>query len=252
MGDDSTIQSVVRGFEIVETLSLAGGLTVSEVAEELDMPVSTTHNYLESLRKTGFVVQTDQQYRPSTRFLEVGGRRRQRMPIVRAAADELPKLASATGEHVSLMIEENGKGVLITLEKGDEAIDINAFNGVRMPLHSVAPGKAILSELSRERVEEILDRHGLEQVTRETVTDRDELFEQLERTRERGYAIDEGERMSGMTCIAVPVLDMNGDVRASVCVCSPSHRVDDEDRIDEIVTAVQRSANVIQVNLDYS
>lgn len=252
MPDDGTINSVVKAFEIVEALSLSGGMTVSELAGEMDIPVSTTHNYLNSLVKTGFVVRNDRIYRPGTKFLEVGERRRQRTAVVKAAASELPQLAENTGEHVSLMIEENGEGVLISLEKGAEAINLDSFHGVRMPLHSVAPGKAILSRLPQERVEEILDRHGLEEMTKHTITEREALYEELAKARERGYAIDQGERMSGMTCIAAPVLDMNDEVRASVCVCSPSHRVDDEKRVDKIAKAVQRSANVVQVNLDYS
>lgn len=252
MTNDGTIQSVVRAFEIVDVLSLSGGQTVSELASELDIPVSTTHNYLDSLAQTEFVVQDGRVYRPGTKFLEIGERRRQRMPVVKAAATELSELADTTGEHVSLMIEENGLGVLITLEKGEEGIDIDAFHGVRTYLHTVAPGKAILSHLPQSRVEEILDQHGLERMTKHTVTDRERLSEQLEQIREQGYAIDRGERMSGMTCIAVPILDMNDQVRAAVCVCSPSHRVDDDDRVNEIMKAVQRSANVIQVNFDYS
>ncbi|WP_255193931.1 IclR family transcriptional regulator [Natronobeatus ordinarius] len=252
MDDDGTIKSVVKAFEIVESLSRHGGLTASDLATELDLPVSTAHNYLNSLTQTGFVVRDDLEYRPSTKFLEIGERRRQRMAVVRAAESELPKLAATTGEHISLMIEENGLGVLISLDEGEEAINIDAFRGVRMPLHTVAPGKAILAELPHARVDAILDQHGLERMTKNTITDRDELYEELERTRERGYAIDDGERMSGMTCIAAPVLDMNDEVRASVCVCSPSYRIDDEESLEEVARAVQRSANVVQVNLDYS
>lgn len=253
MGENGTIQSLVKGFEIIEVMSLRGGLTASELASELDMPISTSHNYLETLTKTGFVIrEEDRIYRPSTKFLEIGERRRQRMPVVKVTAAELSNLAEETGEHVSLMIEENGLGVLIRLEKGENAIDIDAFHGVNMPLHTVAPGKAILSHLPHHRIEEILDRHGLEPMTKHTVTDRDRLFQQLEQIRDQGYAIDRGERMSGMTCIAVPVLDMSEQIRAAVCVCSPSHRVETGDYIDETLKALQRSANVIQVNLDYS
>ncbi|MHC3437683.1 IclR family transcriptional regulator [Natrialbaceae archaeon A-gly3] len=251
MNDDGAIKSVHNAFEIVEVLSFSGGLTASGLADELELPVSTAHNYLTTLTQTGFVVREGNRYFPSTRFLEIGERRRQRMAVVKAASSELPNLAAETGEHISLMIEENGMGVLISLDTGTEAINIDAFRGVRMPLHAVAPGKAILSELPEERVEEIIDQHGLEWMTKNTITDRERLSEELEETRERGYAVDEGERMSGMTCIAAPVLDRNDAVRGAVCVCSPSHRVDD-DRFEEITKAVKRSANVIQVNLDYS
>ncbi|WIV67849.1 IclR family transcriptional regulator [Natrialbaceae archaeon AArc-T1-2] len=251
MSDDGTIQSVANAFEIVESLSHNGGQTASELASELDIPVSTAHNYLHTLTETGFVVRTGTVYRPGTRFLEVGERRRQRMTVVRAAESTLPKLAAETGEHVSLMIEENGLGVVVDLETGAEAIDLDSFRGVRMPLHTIAAGKAILAHLPRDRLDGIIDRYGLEQLTENTITDRETLYDHVVRIRERGYAVDRGERMSGMTCIAAPILDRNDEVRAAVCVCSPSHRVDD-DRLEEIATAVQRGANVVQVNVDYS
>ncbi|WP_136718307.1 IclR family transcriptional regulator [Halorientalis salina] len=244
-------RTVDRAFEIVDVLAEKGGLRGSTVAEELDMPVSTTHDYLQALVTTGFVTKTENVYRTSTRFLEVGQRQRHRLDVFTAAQDELETVAQETKEHVTLMIEEGGQGVLIAIQEGSDAVSLFAYPGARMPLHATAPGKAILAYLPRERVDEILDEHGLVAVTNQTITNRDTLFEQLETIREQGYAVDDGERIAGMVCIAAPVLDKEDNVQASLCVCGPRSRID-EQRQEAIADVVRRSANVVQVNLDYA
>jgi DNA-binding IclR family transcriptional regulator len=244
-------RTVDRAFEIVDVLAEKGGLRGSDVAEALDLPVSTTHDYLQALVATGYVTKTENVYRTSTRFLEVGQRQRHRRDVFTAARDELETVAQETEEHVTLMIEERGQGVLIAIQEGPDAVSLFAYPGARMPLHATAPGKAILAYLPEERVDDILDEHGLVAVTNQTITDRDTLFEQLETVREQGYAVDDGERIAGMVCIAAPVLDKEDNVQASLCVCGPRSRID-EQRQEEISDVVRRSANVVQVNLDYA
>ncbi len=55
-------------------------------------------------------------------------------------------------------------------------------------MHQVAGGKAILAEYSRERVEGIIEQHGLPATTEYTITDPETLFQELEDIRKRGYA----------------------------------------------------------------
>lgn len=246
-----TIQSVERAFRIVDELAESGGLRGAAVADRLDMPVSTAHDYLQALTETGYVTKSADQYNPSTRFLEVGQQHRHRLEVFRAAQDELDTVAAETDEHVTLMIEENGQGVLVDIREGADAVSLFAYPGARMPLHATAPGKAILAHMSTARVDEVLDEHGLVAMTDDTVTDRGELSEQLETIRERGYAVDDGERIAGMVCIAAPVLDKEDTIQAAICVCGPRSRIDDQRRT-EISEVVRRSANVVQVNVDYA
>lgn len=244
-------QTVDRAFQIIDELAETGGLRGSAVAERLDMPVSTVHDYLQALTATGYVTKTDNIYRTSTRFLEVGQQHRHRLDVFRAAQDELDVVADETDEHVTLMIEENGLGVLIAIREGADAVSLFAYPGARMPLHATAPGKAILAYMPSDRVEDILDEHGLVAVTNRTITDRDVLFDQLETVRAQGYAIDDGERIAGMVCIAAPVLDKEDTIKAAICVCGPRSRIDDQ-RQETIAEVVRRSANVVQVSLDYA
>ena len=243
-------RSVERAFRLVDELAENGGGGVSELADRLDMPVSTVHDYLQALVATGYVTMDNKEYQTTTRFLEVGHRHRHRLEVFKAVRDELEDVAEETGEHATLLIEEDDQAVILAVQEGPDAVNLFAYPGARMPLHATAPGKAMLAHMPAERVDGIIDRHGLVAVTSQTITDSDVLFEQLESIRQAGYAVDEGERIAGMVCIAAPILDKSDQVRGSICVCGPQSRID-ETRRNEIADVVKRAANVTQVNLDY-
>lgn len=247
---DSSNQSVQRAFRIISELSENGSGRVSELGERLDMPVSTVHDYLQALVATGYVTVDEKEYRTTTQFLEVGHRQRHRLEVFKAVRDELETVAEETGEHATLLIEEDDQAVILAVQEGPDAINLFAYPGARMPLHATAPGKAMLAHMSEDGVDEIIDRHGLVEVTPRTITDQDVLFEELDQIRQQGYAVDEGERIAGMVCIAAPILDKSDRIRGAICVCGPRSRIDEERR-DEIADVVQHAANVTQVNLDY-
>lgn len=244
-------KSVGRTFVIIEELSKSGPMSVSELSEVLDIPVSTVHDYLQSLVQKGYVAREDKQYRTTTKFLEIGYQQLHRSKIYKAAEPELDALAEQTGEHVTLMTEENGEGALLAVREGKKAVSVRSYPGARMPLHATAPGKAILAHMPSERIDDIIDSRGLPSLTKHTITDPERLREELTEIREQGYAVDEGERITGMVLVSAPILDRNERIRAAVCVAGPRNRFD-EQRQQEVSSLVKEVANVIQVQIDYA
>lgn len=108
------------------------------------------------------------------------------------------------------------------------AVHIDLYIGQRVYLHTLALGKAILAHLPRERVEEIIEEHGLLRETDLTITDRDELYDELEESRSRGIAFGPDERLQGLHGIATPIKNINGDVLGSISVAGPSKRIFEE------------------------
>lgn len=247
---DEKNRSVTRAFRIVEALSKQRGMGVSRLADKVELPVSTVHDYLQALRSTGYVRKEGTEYFTTTRFLEIGHRDRSQREIYTAVDDELPTAAQETGEQVTLIVEEDGDGVLLAVAEGEAAVDLPAYPGARVPLYANAGGKAILAHVSGDRLESLLDKQAFEPITKQTITDRNELHEELETIRERGYALDYGERIAGFVCVAVPVLDRDDTVRGSICVCGPGSRMH-EGRRQEILPIIRRVANITQVNMDY-
>ncbi|MFC6975248.1 IclR family transcriptional regulator C-terminal domain-containing protein [Halomicroarcula sp. GCM10025709] len=250
LGDQTASLDVAFG--IIEVLKERGQAPVEAVAEELDVLPSTVEHYLSWLESEDYVVQRGNQYENGLRFLDLGERVKHSTGVFDIAADEVDRLADESGELALFSLEEHGENVLMYKSNGDDAIQTSHEIGLREPLHCSGLGKAILSELPRKRVEAIVDERGLPQFTEHTITSRDRLFDELERTRERGYAIDDEEAKPGIRCVAAPVVLGDGDLYGAVSVTAPRSRMEGErleEELPEIVTGV---ANVIEVNAIYA
>lgn len=246
------VQAAATTFEIIETVRELEGAGVSELADHLSKPKSTVHDYLQTLTEANYLINQDGHYRVGARFLELGGHARSRMLVYQIAQPEVKKLARETGEHANLMIEEHGKGIFLCKSKGEEAVRLDTHAGMRVHLQTTALGKTILAHLPDDRVDEILDTHGLPEVTEETVTNRAELKDQLEEIRERGYAFDNEERVKGMRCVAAPITGPEDEVFGAISVSGPVSRMQGERFSTELPDMVTNAANVVEVNIAHS
>ncbi len=252
MGKNVKINAVETTAKLLEILSREGGMGVGEVAEKADMPKSTAHDYLRSLDETGYLVRNSDGYVLSTRLLEQGARRRLDMEVYQTAKPQIKKLAWETGEHATLMIEENCAGILLSTMMGDDAVEVVANDGTRTPLHATAPGRTIMANLAEDRVNEILNCRGLPQVTKHTITDRDELMSELELIREQGYASEKGEIMDGMRGVGAPIIRRDTEaVLGAVSVYGPISRTNNKEFEETIPQLLIEAANVIELNMTY-
>jgi DNA-binding IclR family transcriptional regulator len=241
------VRTTEKSLTLIEELNRRGGARITTLADELSMGKSAIHNHLSTLEEHGFVVKNGNTYELSLRFLDIGGQLRSEMDVYRVAEPQVEALAEESGELVHLVVEEGGEGVYLCRSKGDRAVDLDTYVGCRHPMHSSAFGKAIFSHLPERRVESIIDCHGLPPVTPKTITTRGELYDALERTRERGFAIDDEERLEGLRCIAAPIR-FDSEVIGAISISAPTARIDDDWAENEFVDQLCRTANVIELN----
>lgn len=246
------IQAVDNTFEILHALRDRGWTGVSELAEDLDIPKSTVHVYLSTLHDNGYLTKEDGQYRPSLRFLEMGGNIRQRLTIFQTARQHIDELSNRTGEVANLGVEENGQRVLLYTTEPPEGIFDNAPTGEFKPIHWTAIGKALLAQLSDSRIREIVDDRGLPAATDKTITDIDELFEEVERIREQGYAVEDEEHWEQIKAIAVPIEHLSDPpVRAAVAISGPKNRIGEGERVEEFLEEIRSTVNVIELEYEH-
>ncbi|RRJ33799.1 HTH-type transcriptional regulator XacR [Halocatena pleomorpha] len=245
------VRTTEKTLALIEQLMEGGPCGVTELASDIDMGKSAVHNHLTTLQKHGYVQQIDDEYQLSLKFLEVGGRIRKSMELYQVAEPEVKSLAAETGELANILIEEQGMGVYLMRAKGADAVDLDTYAGLRTRLHTTALGKAILAYLPESRVTEILDQHGLQQKTPKSISTREELFQALDAVRERGYAIDDGERLEGLRCLGAPVRTSSGEVLGAISVSAPASRVSDQDLHGDLPEKVLSAANVIELNINY-
>lgn len=249
---ENKVKTTGTALRILEVLQELEGAGIAEITSKVDCSKSTVYKHLNTLVDERYVVKEDGKYYVGLRFLRFGEHARKRRKLYHIAKPEMESLAEETGEMSNLLVEENGRGVLLNRESSANAVSLDTDVGKEVYLHSTANGKAILAELPRERVEEIVDRHGLPKATEQTTTDRGNLFDQLETIRERGWAVDDEERLEGLRCVAVPIVAPNGPILGALSVSGPVSRIRGERFHEEIPEKLLQVQNIIQMNVAYS
>ncbi|PSP94048.1 transcriptional regulator [Halobacteriales archaeon QS_4_62_28] len=250
MAETKTINAVETTLEIVEALKNRQPAGVSTVAEAVSVPVSTAYMHLNTLRQQGYVVKEAGNYRLSLRFLEHGGAVRQQLDFFTVVKDEVNQLTYLTGEIAGFAVEEQGQRVVLYRSEGSGAVGDQIPIGEYAHLHWTSLGKAILAHLPTERIDKIIDRHGLPANTPRTITDKEELLTELDAIRRAGYAVDDAERRRGIRGIAVPVLDADEEIIGSVGVAGPKMRFG-ERYMAELFDTLSEKRNVIEVRNEF-
>lgn len=250
--DSTMVKTAQTTFRILEAIKARDEATVTELTDEFALSKSSIHNYLKTLEHQGYVVREGNVYRVGLRLLDLGGYARHKQRIYQLAKEEVTKLAEETGEMTNLLVEEHGRGIYLHRANGEQAVKSDSYIGHRVHLHNTALGQAIMAHLPEERVEEIIDRHGLPKTTENTITERDALFERLERVREEGIAFDDEARLVGLRCVAKPIINKENEVEGAISISGPTSRFQGERYRTELPEKLESAANVIELNINYT
>jgi IclR family acetate operon transcriptional repressor len=238
-----TIKTTERSLDIVREVQKSAGATLGEVAETVGISKSTAYKHLTTLTSRGYLVREGDQYHLGLKFANRGEFARSRRPAYRMAAEKVDELAKRTDEEVDFVVENDGRVMTVHLsydlnnpfqEKSVDQSNKHWRTGTYYHLHCIAAGKAVLSTLSDAEIEAVVDRWGLPKRTEQTITDRDELFAEVETIRERGWAYSEGEYVDGLAAVAMPVYEPDGEAIGALAVNGPTYNFQGETRLAEI------------------
>ena len=213
------VKSANRAIDIFELLAgETQGLTVSEISDRLGLARSSTHGLVRTLHSRGYLMEDGgRRFHLGARLIQLGLNVADRLELRTAARAPLERLVGATHDTALLVVPEAGE--LLYVDKVlSAARDVRTDPRVasRRPLHCSSLGKALLAALDDESVLTIVDEVGLERVTEYSLADRDALLTDLERTRQRGYAVDRQEALLGVWCVGAPVRDHTGRSVAAI------------------------------------
>ncbi len=219
------VQSLVRGFELLEAIGDMGGEAgLSELAVRTGLAPGTTHRIVRTLVDLGYLRQLpSRRYTLGARLLRLGDTAS--ALLGRWATPVLTELVAATGETANLAVLDGDRAVYVAQVPSPHSVRMFTEIGRRVPLHCTGVGKALLSLLPDKGVDTLIDRSGLPAVTPTTITDPAALRTELAQAREQGWVRDEGEQETGVRCVAVPVSGPAGPV--AVSVSGPVGRVDE-------------------------
>ncbi|AOW79265.1 IclR family transcriptional regulator [Halodesulfurarchaeum formicicum] len=219
-----THETTNTSLRVLDAVADLEGATVSEIADELDMAVSTAHKHLQTLLGNGLIVKHDDEYQLGLKLYHLGSKAKRREPQFMLAREKTYELAERTREVVNFSVLENGRAITLF-----DSLDTGTLEGFQRGqyfyLHSTAAGKAMLAEMDESQIDAIIDQWGLPKFTEFTITDRETLCEELEQVRKRGYAVNKQESWENLKAVAVPVTDSNGEVLGAMDVSGSPHRI---------------------------
>ena len=226
----NTIQSLDRALNVLDALAASGGMTLTDLSENLDQSPATMYRVLFTLEARG-IVETDpqtQEWHVGPMAFRLGSAFLRRTSVVERARPVMRRLMEDTGETSNLGIERGGEVMFLSQVETHHSIRAFFPPGTLSPMHASGIGKALLSLYDDDRIARLIRQHPLDRFTSRTLTTAEGLAADLARVRSRGYAIDDEEKTEGMRCVAAPVLNLHGEAVAGLSVSGPSHRLPPE------------------------
>ncbi|MGY2701380.1 MULTISPECIES: IclR family transcriptional regulator [unclassified Nocardioides] len=234
----SQVPAATRALRVLRFLAgQPDPVPLDRIMRACELPRSTTYHLLHVMEEEGFVVHLADEHRfglgPAA--FELGSGYARQEPLQRIARRPLADLVDRVAQSAHLAILHGREVLYVVEERAPRRPPLVTDVGVRLPAHLTASGRAILARLPASQVRalypsatEFVERHGRGPAAPSA------LRALLSDTRQRGYAVEDGEVTPGLASVAVAVLDHNRHPVAAVAVTYPDDS--DADGLPEAVT----------------
>ena len=240
------VQSLTRALSILDALAdNDDGLSLTALAKTVALPPSSAHRLLTTLQRKRFVrfEPATMAWRIGVQAFVVGNAFARSRDVVALAMPYMRQLMEKTGETVNLYVPNGGHAICIAQVQSQQTIRAISRPGGTIALHRSAAGKAMLAQMTTAEVDEVVAKHGLEKITKNSITAPSKLHAELSRTRIRGFALDDEEFAPGLRCIAAVILDEYGAAQGALSIAGPVGRLTDArlPKLGDIVSAAGRA-----------
>ncbi len=218
----------LKVFGVLEAVVLADRApTTADLAARLNIPIPTMHRIVAMLVGEGML-----RREPGTRRLGPGhrllgfGLRTLEAAVRWAPGRALLEAASArVGETVNLGALDGAAVVYLDRVEASWPLGLRFESGSRVPLHCTAMGKLLLAHMPLAPREAMTGALTLTRYTPATITSALRLRRELDHIVEQGFSIDDQEFLAGVVCLASPIRDGSGAVRAAIAISAPAVRL---------------------------
>ena len=246
-------QTVDRAFSLLDVLADSERpLSLSEIAQLAELNISTCLRLLRTLEQRHYVERTHDSgaYRLGARIFALAHALESQLDIRSIARPVLERLSRVTGESAGLIVRQGNEGIVIERVVGPAALRHVTGLGHRGPLYCTSAGKALLAWGDPGFVERYLATEPLVPLTPTTIIDPARILVELDQVRNRGYALDFGEREVGLVGAAAPIRDVGDRLVGAIGCSGPVNRLT-ETVMATLVAGIVAGANEISIQLGW-
>ena len=222
-------------------------MTLADIARAADLDRSATQRLVYTLETLGYLkrIEGTRNYGLSSKVLQFSHSYLKANQLIDKASPYLLDMSRNLGETCNLHELDGHEVVFVARFPGRHLIHIDFVIGSRLPAYFTASGIAILSALPEDVRQDLLKRTQLEPLTPYTITDPDELREQVQVAAMRGYSIQVNQSVMGDISVAAPIIDEHGRAVAAVNISVPTTRWTRERAEAELVQHIHVAATSI-------
>ncbi len=242
---------VKKAFQILKLIAKTDrGLKISELSRDLGISKSTMHGITTALEGLGALTRNPLTKRFTLGFtlFELGRSAYSRIDIKDLARPFMEDLMEKTQESVFLGVRNGEHVTVLDIVESIKDLKITSPIGTTIPLMAGATGKVFLSLMRKKQVAEIIKSKGLHKYTENTITDHDLYLKEIMSVKEKGYAIDNEEYISGVSAVAAPVAG-KGHLKSAVWVVGFKASID-EDKLKALAKETKDTAELISRSID--
>ena len=241
------VAAVLTTLHVLEEVARRQPVGVSELARSTGMAKSSVQRCLVTLQHAGWLRMVDPEHARwgvTTKPLGIGLRAAGEEGLRDMALPYLEELRDITQETIHLSVCDGGSLIIIARRDSPQAVRTFIEIGTRVPVHAAASGLAILAQLEANDLDRVLG-NDLSGYTSTTIVDRDAVLAEVERTRERGYAVNDASWWRPDVCaVAAAVTSASGRPVAAVAISVPASRFGPERARDLGEHVLQTTAKI--------
>jgi DNA-binding IclR family transcriptional regulator len=252
--DKYTVPGLERGLRLLCEFSRhEKTLSAPELAKRLDVPRSTVFRLLTTLERMGFVERTEggREYRLGMAVLRLGFEYLASLELTEIGRPLLERLRDEL-QYSTVLVVRDGRSIVYVAKSSMPTPFVSSVNvGTRLPAHATVLGRVLLQDLTLPQLRELYPEEHLQVYSESTPHTVLDLFNLVQRDRERGYVLGEGFFERGISTVAAAVRDHSGKVVSALGATVPGPHID-ADRLDTIVGHVRGTADELSRLLDHA
>ena len=248
--DAAPIPTNMRLLAILEAVARHGSpVTPTEINARMGLPKPTIHRLFATLEDERFLQREidGRSYSPGPRLNRLAVETVSAVRVRGARLAVMERLAGEIGETCNLAIPDRDAMIYLDRVETHWPLRIQLPIGTRVPLHATASGKMYLSSLEPSRLERYLSNVDFEPRTEATITDAASLRAAIVEAKRRGHATDDEEFMDGMVAVAVPILDLQGSLFATLSVHAPTQRMSLDQALEHLPALKRAAAELARI-----
>lgn len=222
-------------------------MSLSEIAREIEMPVSSCHVLLGTLVSRGYLTVLEHQrtYYPSKLIFELASTVLAHSPVISIISPFLRKLCDRCGETVVLGKRIGRQVIYLDVHESSQTIRFSARVSTLRDLHSSALGKALLAQMPVAEREELVRQLPMRKVTGHTLTSAKALLANIDQGIQRGWQLTRAESVEDVSAVAQGI-ELAGEHYA-VAIAGPFSRM--EPRLEEHARALLETLDALRPEL---